>query len=183
MNGPTVIGVSFGATFFSDYDCDNIGSQAILGDSTVTTGSFETVSGTLTAPAGTLSVQFFVNDQCTVFPVGRCSTVIFDDLSLEVPTTAVTFRSLAATVGRQGVLVRWRTASELDSLGFNVYREVNHRRVRLNRRLIATRGASTTYSFLDRRAPRGKAIRYWVQEVAGDGSRTWHGPTRTIRRA
>jgi hypothetical protein len=91
--------------------------------------------------------------------------------------SAVTMQSFVATRSRDGVLVRWRTESELGTLGFNVFREVNGRRVRVNARLIASKGRGA-YSFLDRRAPRGKALRYWVQEIEVDGTKSWYGPIR-----
>ena len=96
------------------------------------------------------------------------------------PATAVTFRSLAATRSSNGVLVRWRTASETDTLGFHVYRQVNGKRVRVNGTLIAAKGRAG-YSFLDRKAPKGKSVRYWVQVVNLDGTRSWHGPARVVR--
>ncbi len=68
------------------------------------------------------------------------------------------------------MLARWRTASELDTLGFHVYREVSGRRVRVDRKHVPARGASgRTYSYLDRTAPRRKALRYWIQVVNLDG--------------
>lgn len=72
--------------------------------------------------------------------------------------TAVTLRSMSASATRTGVLVRWRTASAVGTLGFHVYRELNGRRVRVTRTLIAANGGGL-YSFLDRTAPRGKTIR------------------------
>ncbi len=92
-------------------------------------------------------------------------------------TLAATFRSLSAARSTNGVRVRWGTASEIDMLGFNVYREVNGKRVRVNSRLIAAKGRGS-YSFLDRRAPKGRTVRYWVQVVNLDGSRSWYGPAR-----
>lgn len=89
--------------------------------------------------------------------------------------TAATFRSLEALAARNGVLVRWRTASEIDTLGFHVYRSVTGGRVRLNARLITAKGRGS-YSFLDRKAPRVKKVRYWLQVVNVDGSRSWYGP-------
>lgn len=113
---------------------------------------------------------------CFYENVGSLTVLIF------APTAAaVTFRTFSATQSRQGVLVQWRTASELDMLGFNVYREVNGKRVRVNSRLIAGKGRGL-YSFLDRRAPKGKIVRYWVQAVNLDGSRRWHGPARVTQR-
>jgi hypothetical protein len=93
---------------------------------------------------------------------------------------AARFRSLSAVATGNGALVRWRTASEVDALGFNVYRAVQGRRVRVNPRLIPARGARA-YSFLDRKAPHAKSLRYWIQLVNFDGSRSWYGPARVAR--
>ncbi len=95
---------------------------------------------------------------------------------------AVTFRSLTAARSGNGVQVRWRTASEIDTLGFSVYREVNSKRVRVNTKLIATKGAGS-YSYLDRRTPGSKVASLWIQVVNLDGSRQWHGPARVAPRA
>jgi len=51
---------------------------------------------------------------------GACGYVLgaaanFDDVVLNAPYTAVTFRSLSASCAGAGVFVRWRTASEVDS--------------------------------------------------------------------
>ncbi len=93
---------------------------------------------------------------------------------------AVEFRSFTAGRVSSGVRVAWRTASEVDTLGFNVYREVNGRRVRVNRRLIAAKGRSS-YSLLDRRASKTKSFRYWIQVVDMDGSRRWYASARVLR--
>jgi hypothetical protein len=100
-------------------------------------------------------------------------------LEVKSSVTAVTFRSFTAVRTRKGVLLRWRTAAEVETLGFNVYRgsRGSHR---LNRHLIASRGqvAGSTYSFLDRQAPHRGAQRYWLQVVDTHGDRTWHGPAQ-----
>ena len=76
--------------------------------------------------------------------------------------------------------MRWRTASEFDTLGFNVFRQVRGKRVKLNRRLIPARNSlvGRAYSYRDRRAPRASSLRYWLQVVDLDGTRTWRGPIR-----
>ena len=78
--------------------------------------------------------------------------------------------------------VRWRTASEAHLLGFNVYRQVNGRRVRVNTRTIAAHGPGA-YVFRDRSAPRARPLRYWIEAVDLDGSRRWLGPARVTRSA
>lgn len=101
-------------------------------------------------------------------------------ITYTAPTTAVTFRSLSATSVRDGVLVRWKTASETDTLGFNVYRQINGKRARANTRLIAASGRGS-YSFLDRKAPSTPRVRYLIQVVNVDGTRSWYGPARVLR--
>jgi len=93
---------------------------------------------------------------------------------------AVTVSSFSARRTGRAVLVRWRTGTEANELGFNVYRQQGTRRVRVNRRLLPALGAvaGSSYSYRDRHAPRHRALRYWLQDVAVDGTRTWHGPVR-----
>lgn len=62
-------------------------------------------------------------------------------------------------------------------------RDRGHRhgkRVRVNARLIPGKGRGL-YSFLDRKAPKAKTVRYWVQVINLDGSRSWHGLARVLR--
>jgi hypothetical protein len=92
----------------------------------------------------------------------------------ENPPSAAAFRSGSAVRTGHGVLVRWRTASEVDTLGFNVYRQVNGKSLRVNKRIILAHGG--TYSVVDRKATRSRNLRYRIQAVHTDGSRTWFGP-------
>jgi len=145
-------------------------------------------------PGGTATATIFVRptaagtltNQVVVAPQGGGDSVPANNVSTATTTvtatSAVTLRSFSAAGGTAGVTVRWRTASELDTLGFNVYREVNGKRVRANTRMIAAKGRGS-YSFLDRKAPKAKSVRYWVQEVTADGSRSWYGPARVTKRA
>lgn len=93
----------------------------------------------------------------------------------------VQFRSLKALAAKSGVLVRWATGTEVDVLGFNVYREVKGLRVKANKSLIVAKAGTTghSYSWLDRAAK--KSNRYWVQAVNGNGTRSWVGPARVAR--
>ncbi len=93
---------------------------------------------------------------------------------------AVTVSSFTAHRAGKGVLLRWRTGTEANELGFNVFRQQGNRRVRLNRRLLPALGGigGSSYSYRDRHAPRHRALRYWLQDVAVVGARAWHGPVR-----
>lgn len=101
------------------------------------------------------------------------STSTDNTVTYNGPPTAVTLRSFGATQVGGDVVLRWRTASVLETLGFDVYREVRGKRVKVNRSLIATRSTGS-YSFVDRRAPRSiRGVRYWLRVTAIDGSRRW----------
>ncbi len=135
-------------------------------------------AGNVTAPPGTASARLYLTVACNLSCPPTGATAHFDDVSLESVALAVTMRSLSATSSSTGALLRWRTASELDTLGFNVFRELKGRRARVNPRLIAAKGPGS-YSFLDRHAPAGKRLSYWLQVVNLDGSRNWWGPVAT----
>lgn len=71
-----------------------------------------------------------------------------------------------ATASTGGVAIEWRTGLERDTLGFNVFRVSNGRRVQLNPSLIAgsvlvTRGRTDSYSWID---PAGTADTEYVVE-------------------
>lgn len=127
------------------------------------------------------------HDDMLANPSGSGSTQLsFCLVQIVLGNTPVELRSFSArrTLGG-GAVLRWRTASEIDFLGFNVYRQVNGRRVRLNRRLIAAKslGSGLTggaYSWRDR--ARGKKVpskaRYVLEAVHLDGTRTVFRPVR-----
>jgi hypothetical protein len=103
--------------------------------------------------------------------------------SCNVPT-AVAVRTASAVRTRAGVFVRWRTASEGQTLGFNVYRVWRGKLVKLNRALIpSVFGGTVTghaYSWLDGRAPWGSTtLAYRLQAVGFDGTRRWVGRAST----
>ena len=130
-------------------------------------------------PDGSITVN--AAHQYLLGPMAVGELIIGQSVCGVTTMTAVTFRSLSADRSTSGVHVRWRTVSEIDTLGFNVWREVNGKRVRANAKLIAGKGRGI-YSFLDRRATKGNAVRYWIQAVNLDGSRRWHGPARVSPR-
>jgi len=95
--------------------------------------------------------------------------------------SAVAFRSASATRTKAAVVVRWKTAAEVDTLGFNVYRLVNGKRVAANKHLILAHGGA--YSFVDRKAPTARSLRYRIEAVHADGSRTLFGPLAVKRQS
>jgi hypothetical protein len=171
--------IVLGLEQFSDAACSNV---LLIGGtftfSVVTTGAWTFLGGQDTTDAAAHSAWLVPQDVCTTTcPVG--TTVNFDDLDVSAPPLAVTVSSFSARRSHKGVVLRWRTGSEVDELGFNVYRKQGSRRIRVNRRLLSALGvlAGTSYSFTDRHAPH-RALQYLLQDVSKSGARTWHGPVR-----
>jgi uncharacterized repeat protein (TIGR01451 family) len=95
--------------------------------------------------------------------------------------TAIRLRSFAAEASARGPLIRWSTASELGTLGFNLFRQQRGKRIRLNASQIAARGgpAGSTYSYRDRGARSAlEPLRYWLQAIHVSASPVWYGPVR-----
>jgi hypothetical protein len=95
--------------------------------------------------------------------------------------TAATFASAGLTPTRHGLLLRWRTASEVDLLSFQVYRSRGHAWRRVSRSPIAAKGSATgaAYRFLDRTARPHTGFRYRIRALNRDGTASWFGPVLT----
>ena len=100
--------------------------------------------------------------------------------------TAVGVRDFGARPVSGGVALRWRTASERTTLGFNVFRSSPGRTIRLNAGLLrAKRSGSTAgavYRLRDDRVRAGASYTYRLQVVKLDGTRTWHGSSSLVAR-
>ena len=99
-----------------------------------------------------------------------------------ITPTAVQVRSFSARAARRGVTLSWRTAAEVDTLGFNVWRFANGKGLKVNRSLVAAkrRAGGATYRLVDRHARPGASYTYRLQAVSTTGTRAWHGRT-TVR--
>lgn len=90
--------------------------------------------------------------------------------------TAVKLRTFSAAPTNKGVMLHWKTAAEVQTLGFNVYRQQGTKLVKVNAKLIAAHGITSpghSYSLVDRHVSRAPVVRYRLQEVQQNGSRVW----------
>jgi hypothetical protein len=96
--------------------------------------------------------------------------------------TAVELASFSVDLEGGSVMVRWETATELDNVGFNVYRAEadGGEPIQLNDRLIPSQDPGSTvgsrYQFVDRSAQPGMAYEYWLEDVDLGGAGTMNGP-------
>jgi hypothetical protein len=100
--------------------------------------------------------------------------------------TAVTLASFTATPTGRALLVEWETATEIDNLGFNLYRSDSPggERLRLNASLIPSQAPGSPvgaiYTFLDETVAPGIAAYYWLEDVDIYGTATLHGPISAV---
>jgi hypothetical protein len=95
------------------------------------------------------------------------------------PTSADGIQSFRASSAPKGVLVRWRTRSAGDAVGFNLYRG-GLKKVRLTRSMVraSANAGGHSYSYLDRSARKGKAAPYYLEVVQRSGAKIMFGPAR-----
>jgi len=106
-----------------------------------------------------------------------------DIATVTVPPTAVELLSFEATAAHKTVILTWETASEIDNLGFNLYRAtaVDGVRVKINAELIPTEvypgspfGAVYTYTDTGLK-PKANYF-YWLEDVDIYGTTQLSGP-------
>jgi hypothetical protein len=159
--------VGNGIVWFIDHNMTNIASGGFANGGSQTFASGTGGSNLTSVSVATGDFLYFIVNAGANGDSNADSTC--GDIVITSSTvSAITLRSLTASRSTAGVMVRWRTASEADTLGFNVYRQGN---------------GPGAYSFVDRLAPKRSATRYWVQAVNLDGSRSWYGPARLTRAA
>ncbi len=102
-------------------------------------------------------------------------------LMLYPDPTAIELASFNAEPQGRDVLVSWETASEVDNVGFNIYRsEAGGERIRLNDWLIPSQSpgstAGSSYQFVDRSADPDTAYQYWLEDIDAVGAAGMNGP-------
>jgi len=88
--------------------------------------------------------------------------------------------------------LKWRSESEVDNLGFNVYREANGQRTKINPQIIAgsalitgpkvTLAAGNSYAWGDE-LKQNSGVRYWLEAIDTKGTSTWTGPINLNQKA
>ena len=104
------------------------------------------------------------------------------------PTTEVELSSFTASPGDGSVLLEWRTESELDNLGFHLYRALSDAGpwTRLTSSLIPGLGSSAVgqaYSYRDTGLSNGTRYFYRLEDVDASSKVTSHGPVSAVPQA
>jgi hypothetical protein len=99
-----------------------------------------------------------------------------------VAPTAIDLASFTATQQDGTVVLDWETVTEVDNLGFNLYRAEapDGQRLRLNGTLIPGQAPGSpvggSYQFVDEAVRPGVTYYYWLEDLDLSGVTTQHGP-------
>jgi uncharacterized repeat protein (TIGR01451 family) len=186
---------------------DTLPSSVTYLSSTSTVGNCSEAGGIVTCLLGTMANAGTATITILTIPgqpgvISNTATVTADQTDanlanntstqneIVVAPTRITLRSFSARYGtdKNGasrVMLIWKTGGESHNLGFNVYRELNGNRVRMNPSIIAgsalmmngalSRHAAKSYAWIDPAAP-GSGTSYWLEDIDVNGTRTMHGP-------
>lgn len=95
---------------------------------------------------------------------------------------AVTLASFEATCEGEDIVVTWQTESELDTMGFNIWRSESPvgPTTRLNPEMIPAHHPGSpfgsSYEFRDSEITMGIAYYYWLEDLEFGGGTNYHGP-------
>ncbi len=186
---------------------DTLPSVMVYLSSTTTQGSCSEAGGTVTcllgtmANAGTATITILViPDSPGIYSNTATVTASQNDPNLTNNTstqtetvtspTRITLQSFSAhlATGKSGlnrIVLTWKTGGEAHNLGFNLYREQNGNRVRVNPSMIAgsallmsgalPKHSGRRYAWLDPSAE-VEGASYWLEDIDVNGTRTMHGP-------
>ncbi len=188
---------------------DALPSAVTYGSYTSTQGSCTYASGTLTCSLGsmnsgataTITISTTAGTPGTGITNTATVTATQPDPNLSNNTsttapetitypTAISVQSFTAGIGTDQsgasrVVLSWKTGGEARNLGFNIYREANGSRLRVNASLIAgsallmngalPKHSGKSYAWIDS-LPMTAGALYWLEDVDVNGIRTMHGP-------
>jgi len=105
----------------------------------------------------------------------------------QLTPTLITLSSFTAEPGAGHITLIWETATEIDTMGFNLYRaeSENGNYIKINTSLIAAKGSSTqgaSYKFVDTAVQNRKPHYYKLEDIDLAGKSTMHGPVSATPR-
>lgn len=153
-------------------DPDVQGQYTLVLDGFVPNGNSTTCPAT---PAGAYSTQYITAESSTNH------ACLYGKATGFVPA-AVTLKNFSAAVVDEGVVISWETLSEVNTLGFNLYRSetLDGEKVMVNPELILSNlvpGSlgGALYEHLD--TANTTAAYYWLEEIEIDGTANSYGWT------
>ncbi len=184
-----------GASLGPDGDFDDTGEYIII-NQPVDSASTQPLSFSFPLPAGTTGNTLYArfrlvpdadadgacSDQTAIGYRGSASGGEVEDYAWSIPTVVDLARFEAVAIDANTVEIEWETATELDNLGFNLYRAgaADGAKVQLNGALIPAQNPGSplgaTYTYVDPSAEANTTLYYWLEDVDANGMTILHGP-------
>jgi hypothetical protein len=99
------------------------------------------------------------------------------------PPTQIELSTLAAAPSDNKITLKWKTETETDNAGFNIWRAEGFQKI--NESFIPALGSPTAgsdYDFVDQWVLNGKRYFYLLEDIDTDGISTFHGPVKATPR-
>jgi hypothetical protein len=173
------------------------GEAVVYQQVTILPGGTRTESFTFAIPEGGLigpvlyyRARLFTSAPGGTSPwLGLATNGEVEDYRYEFGPTVVDLLPFKAMGADESVLLSWETTSEIDNLGFNLYRatSVNGARIKLNAQLIPTLVApgspfGAVYEYTDTAVNNGKTYYYWLEALDIYGDTQLQGPVEITLR-
>jgi hypothetical protein len=131
-------------------------------------------------PNGSGGIDVDLDNAQVTIDLATGEGIVCTFINTEEEPTAITLASFTAEPGVGSVVLAWKTGTEIDNAGFNLYRATapDGPYTRINGALIAAQGdtvGGASYSYVD--TPGGHGTFYYkLEDVDLDGVATQHGP-------
>lgn len=98
-------------------------------------------------------------------------------------STLIGLRDFTVTMYDSSVLIEWKTDTEVDNAGFNIWRSETEdgEYIKITDSLIPAQGSGYQYFFTDDTVTEGKRYYYKLEDIDLYGASTFHGPVSTKR--
>jgi hypothetical protein len=155
IDGTWESGFEFGSTYCDgSCSCGAHGTWDVICDGSITTTTVQQVTTTTTLQSTTTTTAL---------------------------ATLIDLSSITATPEFNKVIIQWSTESEINNVGFNLYRaeSENGEYIQINDSLIPSKGSSTqgaSYEFVDNDVKNRKTYYYKLEDIDLNGISTLHGP-------
>ena len=175
-----------GVTGGPPYGCATtlLAATSVPNETAATGDVWQRYQATFTAGAGDTSVDLAVLDAAAGT---NGDDIQITQIGLQAcgPATAVELMSFSAAAAPSAVQLAWQTGSEVDNLGFHLYRSSlsSGPWTRLTSALIPGRGFSATgagYSWRDAGLVNGERYYYRLEDVDTRSGSTFHGPVSAV---
>jgi len=152
---------------------------------TTTTTTAPPLTTTTTLPPSTTSTSAPATTTTTSMPA--TTTTIPASTTTTAAPTLVELVSFTARAGDGQITLFWSTASELDTVGFNIYRAESKQGeyLQINTSMIPSHGSpfqGAAYEFVDENVRKLKVYYYKLEDIDLTGRSTFHGPVSAALR-